>query len=115
MRTEHLSGPTTSTSTGTSAATAPSAHDDHHDYLHDGHVPASPARPDLKRRVADVLASSDRPGTSNSPTNREGGDQRDVWNTCADQRSDFRNLTDHTARSLLETRGFRPRLHPRSG
>ncbi|PPI47523.1 transposase, partial [Rathayibacter iranicus] len=24
----------------------------------------------------------------------------------------FRNLTNYIARSLLETRGFRPRLHP---
>jgi len=26
----------------------------------------------------------------------------------------FRNLTNYIARSLLETGGFRPRLHPRS-
>ena len=27
----------------------------------------------------------------------------------------FRNLTNYIARSLLETGGFRPRLHPRLG
>lgn len=27
----------------------------------------------------------------------------------------FRNLTNYTARSLLEAGGFRPRLHPRLG
>jgi hypothetical protein len=41
----------------------------------------------LSKRAADVLAYFDRPGTSNGPT-------------------------EAIARSLLETGGFRPRLHP---
>jgi hypothetical protein len=64
----------------------------------------------LKRRAVDVLASFDRPGTSNGPTE---GDQRPP-RTPPRLSPGFRNLTNYIARSLLETGGFRPRLHPRS-
>ena len=63
----------------------------------------------LKRRVADVLAYFDRPGTSNGPTEAINGRLEHLRGTALG----FRNLTNYIARSLLETGGFRPRLHPR--
>ena len=65
----------------------------------------------LKRRAADVLAYFDRPGTSNGPTEAINGRLEHLRGTALG----FRNLTNYIARSLLETGGFRPRLHPRSG
>jgi transposase len=62
----------------------------------------------LKKRAADVLASFDRPGTSNGPTEAINGRLEHLRGSALG----FRNLTNHIARSLLETGGFRPQLHP---
>ena len=62
----------------------------------------------LKRRAADVLAYFDRPGTSNGPTEAINGRLEHLRGSALG----FRNLTNYIARSLLETGGFRPRLHP---
>jgi transposase len=51
-----------------------------------------------------VLAYFDRPGTSNGPT--------EAINGRLEHPLGFRNLTNYIARSLLETGGFRPQLHP---
>jgi transposase len=64
----------------------------------------------LKKRSADVLAYFDRPGTSNGPTEAINGRLEHLRGTALG----FRNLTHYIARSLLETGGFRNRLHPRS-
>ncbi len=63
----------------------------------------------LKRRAADVLAYSGRPGTSNGPTEALNGRLEHLRGSALR----FRNLTNYIARSLLETGGFRPQLHPR--
>lgn len=63
----------------------------------------------LKKRTADVLAYFDRPGTSNGPTEALNGRLEHLRGSALG----FRNLTHYIARSLLETGGFRPRLHPR--
>jgi transposase len=65
----------------------------------------------LKRRAADVLAYFERTGTSNGPTEAINGRLEHLRGSALG----FRNLTNYIARSLLETGGFRPRLHPRSG
>jgi len=62
----------------------------------------------LKSRAADVLAYFDRPGTSNGPTEAINGRLEHLRGSALG----FRNLTNYIARSLLETGGFRPRLHP---
>ena len=62
----------------------------------------------LKRRAADVLAYFDRPGTSNGPTEAINGRLEHLRGSALG----FRNLANYIARSLLETGGFRPRLHP---
>jgi len=62
----------------------------------------------LKRRASDVLAYFDRPGTSNGPTEAMNGRLEHLRGSALG----FRNLTNYIARSLLETGGFRPRLHP---
>jgi transposase len=62
----------------------------------------------LKRRAGDVLAYFDRPGTSNGPTEAINGRLEHLRGTALG----FRNLTNYIARSLLETGGFRPQLHP---
>jgi transposase len=62
----------------------------------------------LKRRAVDVLAYFDRPGTSNGPTEAINGRLEHLRGSALG----FRNLTNYIARSLLETGGFRPRLHP---
>ncbi|NYD43533.1 hypothetical protein BJZ21_003616 [Nocardioides panaciterrulae] len=59
----------------------------------------------------DVLAHFDRPGTSNGPTEAIDGRLEHLRGSALG----FRNLTNHIARSLLETGGFRPQLHPRLG
>ncbi len=64
----------------------------------------------LKRRAADVLAYFERPGTSNGPTEAVNGRLEHLRGSALG----FRNLTNYIARSLLETGGFRPRLHPGS-
>lgn len=65
----------------------------------------------LTRRATDVLAYFDRPGTSNGPTEAINGRLEHLRGTALG----FRNLTNYIARSLLETGGFRPRLHPGIG
>jgi transposase len=62
----------------------------------------------LTKRAADVLAYFDRPGTSNGPTEAINGRLEHLRGSALS----FRNLTNYIARSLLETGGFRPRLHP---
>jgi transposase len=64
----------------------------------------------LKKRAADVLAYFDRPGTSNGPTEAINGRLEHLRGSALG----FRNLTNYIARSLLETGGFRRRLHPQS-
>lgn len=64
----------------------------------------------LKKRADDVLAYFDRPGTSNGPTEAMNGRLEHLRGSALG----FRNLTNYVARSLLETGGFRPRLHPQS-
>lgn len=63
----------------------------------------------LAKRADDVLAYFDRPGTSNGPTEAINGRLEHLRGSALG----FRNLTNYIARSLLETGGFRPRLHPR--
>jgi transposase len=63
----------------------------------------------LKQRRDDVLAYFDRPGTSNGPTEAINGRLEHLRGSAPG----FRNLTNCIARSLLESGGFRPRLHPR--
>jgi transposase len=62
----------------------------------------------LKKRAVDVLAYFDRPGTSNGPTEAINGRLEHLRGSALG----FRNLTNYIARSLLETGGFRPLLHP---
>ena len=64
----------------------------------------------LAKRAADVLAYFDRPGASNGPTEAINGRLEHLRGSALG----FRNLTNYIARSLLETGGFRPRLHPGS-
>jgi transposase len=63
----------------------------------------------FKRRAGDVLAYFDRPGTSNGPTEAINGRLEHLRGSALG----FRNLTNYVARSLLESGGFRPQLHPR--
>ena len=65
----------------------------------------------LNKRADDVLAYFDRPGTSNGPTEAINGRLEHLRGSALG----FRNLTNYIARSLLETGGFRPRLHPQLG
>ena len=62
----------------------------------------------LNKRAADVLAYFDHPRTSNGPTEAINGRLEHLRGTALG----FRNLTNYTARSLLEAGGFRPLLHP---
>ena len=62
----------------------------------------------LTQRAADILAYFDRPGTSNGPTEALNGRLEHLRGSALG----FRNLTNYIARSLLETGGFRSRLHP---
>ena len=62
----------------------------------------------LKKRADDVLAYFDRPGTSNGPSEAINGRLEHLRGSALG----FRNLTHYIARSLLETGGFRPQLHP---
>ena len=62
----------------------------------------------LKQRAPDVLAYFERPGTSNGPSEAINGRLEHLRGSALG----FRNLTNYTARSLLETGGFRPQLHP---
>lgn len=62
----------------------------------------------LNKRTDDVLAYFERPGTSNGPTEAINGRLEHLRGSALG----FRNLTNYIARSLLESGGFRPRLHP---
>jgi len=62
----------------------------------------------LRKRAEDVLSYFDRPGTSNGPTEAVNDRLEHLRGSALG----FRNLTNYIARSLLETGGFRPRLHP---
>jgi len=62
----------------------------------------------LNTRAANVLAYFDRPGTSNAPTEAINGRLEHLRGSALG----FRTLTNYIARSLLESGGFRPRLHP---
>jgi transposase len=62
----------------------------------------------LKKRAIDILAYFNHPGTSNGPQKRSTA----ASNPSAGSALGFHNLTNYIARSLLETGGFRPRLHP---
>jgi transposase len=62
----------------------------------------------LKQRAADILAFFDRPGTSNGPTEAINGRLEHLRGSALG----FRNLTNYIARSLFESGGFRPALHP---
>ena len=62
----------------------------------------------LKKRAADVLAYFDQPGTSNGPTEAINGRLEHLRGSALG----FRNIANYIARSLLETGGFRPHLHP---
>ena len=64
----------------------------------------------LKQRADDVLAYFDRPHTSNGPTEAINGRLEHLRGSALG----FRNLTNYIARSLLETGGFRPALHPQT-
>lgn len=63
----------------------------------------------LKKRAEDALAYFDHPRTSNGPTEAINGRLEHLRGSALG----FRNLINHIARSLLETGGFRPRLHAR--
>ena len=65
----------------------------------------------LKRRADDILAYFDHPGSSNGPTEAINGRLEHLRGIALG----FRNITNYIARSLLETGGFRPKLHPRFG
>lgn len=62
----------------------------------------------FNRRAADILAYFERPGTSNGPTEAINGRLEHLRGTALG----FRNLAHYIARSLLDTGGFRPLLHP---
>ena len=63
----------------------------------------------LNKRAGDILAYFDHPRTSNGPTEAINGRLEHLRGSALG----FRNLTNYVARSLLETGGFRPALHPR--
>ncbi|MCL6421928.1 ISL3 family transposase [Brachybacterium sp. JHP9] len=62
----------------------------------------------LHRRREDILAYFENPRTSNGPTEAINGRLEHLRGSALG----FRNLTHYITRSLLETGGFRPRLHP---
>lgn len=61
----------------------------------------------LKRRTDDIPAYFDHVGSSNGPTEALNGRLEHLRGIALG----FRNLTNYIARSLLETGGFRQRLH----
>ena len=62
----------------------------------------------LKRRAEDILAYFDRASTSNGPTEAINGRLEHLRGSALG----FRSLANYIARSLLESGGFRPVLHP---
>jgi transposase len=63
----------------------------------------------LKRRCPDILAYFDHPRTSNGPTEAINGRLEHLRGSALG----FRNLNNYITRSLLETGGFKPLIHPR--
>ena len=63
----------------------------------------------LTKRADDILTYSDRLGTTNGSTEAINGRLEHRRGSSFG----FVNLTNYIARSLLETGGFRPQLHPR--
>src|SRR5699024_6880200 len=61
----------------------------------------------MKRRAADILAYFDHLGTSNGPTEAINGRVEHLRGTALG----FRNLTHYITRALLDTGGFRPKIH----
>ena len=57
-----------------------------------------------------MLAYFDRPDTSNDPPEAINGRLQHLRGSALG----FRIFTNYIARSLLETGGFRPQLHPQS-
>lgn len=64
----------------------------------------------LRRRRTDILAYFDHIGSSNGPTEALNGRLEHLRGIALG----FKNLAHYIARSLLETGGFRSRLHPQS-
>ena len=64
----------------------------------------------LRRRKTDILAYFDHIGSSNGPTEALNGRLEHLRGIALG----FKNLAHYIARSLLETGGFRPWLHPQS-
>ena len=62
----------------------------------------------LKRLAGDILAYLDHPHTTGAPTEASNGHLEHLRGSALE----FRNLTNYITRALLETRGFRPQLHP---
>lgn len=62
----------------------------------------------LKKRASDILAYFDHLGSSNGPTEAINGRLEHLRGSALG----FRNLSNYIARSLLESGGFRPVLHP---
>lgn len=62
----------------------------------------------LKKRASDILAYFDHMGSSNGPTEAINGRLEHLRGSALG----FRNLANYIARSLLESGGFRPVLHP---
>lgn len=62
----------------------------------------------LTKPATDVLAYFDRPSTPNGPSETINDRLEHLRRSTLG----FRNLTNYIARSLLETGGFRPQLHP---
>jgi transposase len=62
----------------------------------------------LNKRKKDILAYFDHPGCSNGPTEAINGRLEHLRGIALG----FRNLANYIARSLLETGGLKPALHP---
>lgn len=62
----------------------------------------------LTKRTTDILAYFDHVGSSNGPIEAINGRLEHLRGSALG----FRNLANYAARSLLESGGFRPVLHP---
>jgi transposase family protein len=62
----------------------------------------------LKKRAGDILAYFNHPHTSNGPTEALNGHLEHLHGSALG----FHNLTNYITRTLLETGGFKPQLHP---
>ncbi len=62
----------------------------------------------MKKHAASILAYFDRPGTSDGPTEAINGRLEHLRGIALG----FRNLTNYIARCLLESGGFKTKLHP---